>query len=163
MTGDPISAQRAYELGFVNQVVPKGDALTAAYGRPPCPFCSSSPPLFFWRGGMGLGAAVNRVSTSRSDGRSHKAIFADFDAQHLMSVCPDRYQRLHVFRLKLAERVTVNAPLAVREAKVCSFGGVVFLLFFGWGCLRVGAEVMRRNLVGVDAHRAQRQRCVRWA
>ena len=30
MTGDPISAQRAYEIGLVNRVVPKGQALTAA-------------------------------------------------------------------------------------------------------------------------------------
>ena len=49
LTGDPISATRAYELGFVNQIVPKGQSLEAA--------------------------------------------------------------------IKLAERITVNAPLAVREAK----------------------------------------------
>jgi enoyl-CoA hydratase len=49
LTGDPIQAARAYELGFVNQVVPKGESLAAA--------------------------------------------------------------------IKLAERITVNAPLAVFEAK----------------------------------------------
>jgi len=30
LTGDPISASRAFELGFVNQVVPKGESLNAA-------------------------------------------------------------------------------------------------------------------------------------
>ncbi len=30
LTGDPIPAPRAYELGFVNRVVPKGEALAAA-------------------------------------------------------------------------------------------------------------------------------------
>lgn len=30
MTGEPLSAQRAYELGFVNRVVPKGQALQGA-------------------------------------------------------------------------------------------------------------------------------------
>jgi enoyl-CoA hydratase len=52
LTGDPIPASRAYELGFVNEVVPKGQALDAA--------------------------------------------------------------------VKLAERITVNAPLAVREAKAAA-------------------------------------------
>lgn len=30
MTGDPMSAQRAYEIGLVNRVVPKGQAMTVA-------------------------------------------------------------------------------------------------------------------------------------
>src|SRR5690606_12661225 len=33
MTGEPISAQRAYELGLVNEVVPAGQDLLAAAGR----------------------------------------------------------------------------------------------------------------------------------
>jgi len=30
MTGDPMTAQRAYEVGLVNRVVPKGQAMTVA-------------------------------------------------------------------------------------------------------------------------------------
>jgi enoyl-CoA hydratase/carnithine racemase len=32
MTGDPMTAQRAYEIGLVNRVVPQGQAMEAALG-----------------------------------------------------------------------------------------------------------------------------------
>ena len=45
MTGDPMSAQRAYEIGLVNRVVPQGQGLAAALELSgPMHFVDEKPP-----------------------------------------------------------------------------------------------------------------------
>jgi len=80
MTGDPLSAQRAYELGYVNRVMPKGQALAGA--RELAAKLAANAPLTV-RGAkemVRMATEMGRTAALRASSRAFDSVYLSEDA-----------------------------------------------------------------------------------